>query len=220
MRKWLVWIREHREDWPTFLSFLILLLNVEIVVTPYILAGLIGLHGEILRRIAGVWSTAEMCWWIYFSVWLTREKMENVGKSKLRDVFKTQESDHHLLIKAKKFFRKHILENFDLENYKGDKLFKIISKSLRDYGYLTNCFFIFIFSLLPGYWILALMMSRITKWTSLYLVLLVGNFLKNYFLAYVYELIGFWWLLVVTTLVLVAVGFVVKRSIGRIGQKL
>jgi len=74
--------------------------------------------------------------------------------------------------------------------------------------------------LVPGYWIIALMVCRITKWTSLYLVLLAGNFLKNYFFAYVYELVGFWNLLVLTLAILFFTGYIIKKTLMGLGPKL
>ena len=219
MKKWLIWLREHREDWPIFVSIIVFFLNIEIVVTPYILAGWIGLEGYNLRFMAGIWSTVEMPWWIYFSAWLPKEKMGGVGKSRLRDIFKPKSDDRFWLIKLKVFFNKHIVEKFDLENYRSDKLFKIIAGHLKDYGYLTNSVFILIFSLVPSYWVVALMVCRITRWFSLYAILLIGNFIKNYFFAYVYELIGLWWLLVVILIVLVVTGFIIKKILVNLSQR-
>lgn len=218
--KWLVWIKEHKRDWPLFVSAIIFGLNTELVVTPYILDGLLGLSGRELRFWAGAWSTIEMPWWIYFSIWLAKEKMKNLGRSRLIDIFRPQEKDYFWLTKFKELFNKYIIEKFDLENYRSDRLFRAISDYLRGYGYLANFIFIFIFSLIPGYWVLALMVCRITRWWSLYAVLFVGNFLKNYFFAYVYELTGFWWLLALIFLTLIFVGIMIKKIVINLGEKL
>ena len=221
LSRWLNWIREHRRDWPILVSTILFLLNVEIVVTPYILANLLGLDGRELRLVAGTWSDIEMCWWIYFSVWLANEKMRRVGRPRiLKDILKPKDGDKWWLARSKGLLNKYIVEKFDLENYKSDKFFKALSDSLKGYGYLPNVLFIFIFALVPGFWALALMVCRITKWMSLYAVLMLGNFLKNYFFAYVYELIGFWWLLALIFLVSAVTAFITKKVVINIGGKL
>ena len=220
LKSWLAWLRENKENWPVLVSIVLFGLNVELVVTPYILDGLMGLSGRKLRLTSGAWSTPEMCWWIFFSIWIAREKMKSISKLKLGDIFKPVVDDYWLLARAKDIFSKHVIEKFDLENYKSDKFFKALSDSLRNYGYPINWLFIFVFSLVPGYWIIALMVCRITKWTSLYLVLLAGNFLKNYFFAYVYELVGFWNLLVLTLAILFFTGYIIKKTLMGLGPKL
>ncbi len=145
--------------------------------------------------------------------------MQNIGRSRLLDIFQPREIDYWWVKKIKELSNKYIIEKFDLENYRSDKLFKIISESLRNYGYFSNSAFIFIFSLIPAFWILALMVCRITRWTSLYAILLVGNFLKNYFFAYIYELIGFWGVLSLILTLLVIVSFVVKKIAVNLSKK-
>jgi len=227
LRKWLAWIgvikckkEKPVSNWPIWFSAILFFLNVEIVVTPYILSGLIELTGHRLRLSAGFWSDIEMCWWIYFSIWLAREKISNFGKSRLKDIFRSKKKDRFLIAKVKNFFREHVIENFDLENYRGDKIFKALSESLKEYGYSANFLFVFIFSLVPGYWVISLMVCRVTRWISLYMILLAGNFIKNYFFAYVFEMVGFWGLMIIIVTALILTSFMVKRILGRVGRKL
>lgn len=225
LKEWFAWLRKHRKDWPIFVALIVICLNIELVVTPHILKGIFDLSGQDLAMSAGIWSSVELGWWIFFSIWLFKEKIRkltsvdkaiNLGKEVIEDVnwdkiFEPASRDSFPIRRGKEFIRNHI-RDFDLAKRQEDTGFMIIFGFARGLGYILACLLIFAFALLPLFWTIGLMICRLVGWRMAYAALFSGNFIKNYFLAGVYERIGFWWLLFGFILMAVVIGFIVKRG--------
>lgn len=231
MKKWLIWIRRHREDWPIFLSIVIGFLNTEIV-TPFILHGIFKLSGKTLGLAAGTWASTELCWWNYFSGWLYQNKLRKINavtevisigeaakEFDWRNFLQSKKGDPYLFATIKDFIRKHSIDSFDPDNYKDDNFFNSLMSGLKAFGYILTCILIFVMSLLPLWWILALMVCRLLKWKLAYLALLVGNFLKNYWMALVYDKIGFWWWIMIFILSVIIMSYILKIIVKKFKQK-
>lgn len=229
--RWVVWIREHKEDWPIFVSIIVGFLNTE-VATPFILKGIFGLSGSRLGTAAGTWASTELCWWTWFSGWLYKNKIRklsavneaiNLGQEAkkefdLRRFLMSKKGDHYLVAKVKDFIRKHSIDNFDPENYRDDHFFISLVNVFKIVGYILACGLIFVMGLLPLWWIFALMVCRLLNWKLAYLALFSSNFLKNYLLAFIYEKIGFWWWIGLFILSVFVMGYILKMIIKKIKQ--
>lgn len=232
IREWMSWIREHRKDWPVLVALMVFCLNIELVVTPYILGGLFGLSEKKLRIAAGSWSSVELVWWIWFSIWLFREKIRKnktvnqaieIGRDFV-DNFTWQEflvkkpGDSFLVRNFKDIVAKRVKE-FDLDNYKDDGAFMVLFGYAKGLGYAFCCLLVFVFGLMPLFWILGLMICRLVKRRFTYLALFISNFIKNYYFAVLYERIGFWWLLAAFILMVIMVSFILKKFMNILRNK-
>ena len=225
LRRWLTWLKDHRKDWPVFISLIVFCLNIELVVTPHSLKGTLGLSGRELRLAAGAWSSVELCWWIWFSFWLFREKIRklaSVNKAielgreffeefSLQDFFKPKLNDPFIVRRVKTVIYKHI-RDFDLDTYQEDGAFMELFGFAKGVGYFFACSLVFIFGLMPLFWLFGLMMCRMVGWRMAYVALFVSNFIKNYFFALIYEKIGFWWLFMAFVLLVMIISAVIKRG--------
>lgn len=224
MKKWLTWLKNRNKDWPILISLIVASLNIELVVAPHILNGIFGLTGDNLRLSAGMWSSVEMFWWVFFSGWLFKEKIrklsavseaidlghEAIDKFDIREILKPKPNDPYLILKLKGLAQKHI-EDFDLYNYQEDKTFLALFGFAKGLGYFFTCLFVVFIALLPLFWIFSLMICRLTGWRMAYFSLFLGNFIKNYFFAYIYELIGFWMLLLLFIAAVIIFGYMAKK---------
>lgn len=231
LKRWLIWIREHRKDWPAFVSIVVGVLNIE-VATPFILKGIFGLSGSRLGTAAGIWASTELCWWIWFSGWLYKNKIRqlttvndaiNLGQEAkkefdLRKFLLSKKGDPYLIARIKDFVRKHSIDNFDPDKYRDDHFFIRLVHALKIIGYILTCGLIFVMGLLPLWWIFALMVCRLLKWNLAYLALFVSNFIKNYWLAFIYEKIGFWWWITLLLLSIMGMSYVLKMIVKSITQ--
>lgn len=218
LKRWFAWMGRHRRDWPFIVSSLIACGNTEVAISV-ILSPIFGLTGSSLGLAAGLWATSELTWWNWFSGWFYRVKLSKISaineavalKDEAKDFdfikfLELRKSDPSLIIEVKKFIKKHVVENFDIDRYHNDTFFKKLLSALIVLGYVLACILIFTLGLLPFWWVFALMLCRFLKWKSAYVALYSGNFIKNYFLAYFYEELGFWlWatMLVVSALVMI-----------------
>ena len=205
MKKWLDWIRGHHKDWPVLVSVVIGFLNTEFAI-PVILAGFLNLSGVRLGLAAGIWASSELSWWNYFSGWLFKKKIQAIptvseaidmgqkviDKFDLKEFLKPNPGDIYVVQQIKNFVHKHSIDNFDFDNYQNNIFFVKLVNFLKGVGYLLTCFFVFGVGLLPFFWIFSLMVCRLLKWRVAYLALFTSNFIKNYFLALVYDRVGFW----------------------------
>ena len=130
----------------------------------------------------------------------------------LREFLRPNLGDLYPVVLVKDFARKHGIENFDIDNYQDNPIFIAI----RRFGYIISCVFIFIFGLLPLFWILGLMVCRATKWKLALALLFISNFLKNYYLAQVYEKIGFWWFALFFVAFILTMSYIVKSIIKKL----
>lgn len=230
MEKCLGWARICRKDWPIFVSVVVGFLNTE-VATPFILKGILGLNGRSLGVAAGMWASTELCWWIYFSGWLYKNKIRrlttvneaiDLGKAikefDWKEFLLPKKGDPYFIAKTKNFIKKHSIDNFDPENYKNNRFFDSLIGVLKGFGYIFTCGFIFVMGFLPLWWVFALMVCRLLKWRLAYLILFASNFLKNYFLAFIYEKIGFWWWIALFALSVFAMSYVFKVIVKNLKQ--
>ncbi|MDP3793094.1 MAG: hypothetical protein Q8Q89_05220 [bacterium] len=228
MKKWLIWPREHRKDWPILVSIVVGFLNIE-VATPFILKGFFELSGTRLGVSAGIWASVELCWWSYFSGWLYRNKIRklgsvteiiNIGKAAKKFDWRgfslPKTGDPYLVIKIKDFIRKHSIDNFDPDKYEDDHFFISLISLLKGFGYVLTCGLIFVMGFLPLWWVFALMVCRLLRWRLAYLALFSSNFLKNYLMASVYEKIGFLWWIVLFIMSVIAMSYILKTIANKL----
>lgn len=229
LRRWLVWIRDHRKDWPVLVSILVGFFNTEFVI-PVVFRGIFDLSGRKLALAAGTWATTELCWWIFFSGWLFLKKIRNiptvseainvghevVDRFDLKELLKPRPGDIYLVAQIKRFAIKHSIDNFDLDNYQDNPVFLSLVNFLKGIGYFLACLFIFVIGFLPFFWIFGLMACRWLKWRWAYLPLFTSNFLKNYFMALVYDRIGFWPWLISFVIFLSFLAYIIKRMIKKL----
>lgn len=215
---WKYWLKK----WPVRLSLVVALFNVEFVVIPLILVGLLGLVDTVLRFTAAIWSTVEMSYWIWFSNWLDGEaqkvpsvsKVINVSQEVVSEIVDDVKDRGYISISPSidKILKEHSVDNFYYGNYQNNQIFKLLVSLMISLGHILSCVLIFFLSLLPTIWILGLMLCQVPKkisgriWKMGYISLLVGNFIKNYSFAYVWEHFGFMWYLLI--LGLGAMGFI------------
>lgn len=186
------------KTWRVRVALCVWAFNIELVVIPMILMGILGLSGYTLRVTAGVWASVEMCWWIYFSGWISRaiKRVEAVAEA----VSSGKEVVPGILIEAKEtasykkvgeFVKEHVIEQFDLSNLKKSKILFFIAFLLEVFGYTIGLSFIFVLAVFPffGIWIIALATCRQKSWKMGYAALFLGNFTKNFFYAYLWEII-------------------------------
>ena len=228
MNKWLNWIREHRKDWPIFFSIVIGFLNTE-VATPFILRGIFGLNGKALGVAAGMWASTELSWWFYFSGWLYKNKIRKLAAIKeaidlgqeakefdFRKFLLPKRGDPYFIVKIKDFIRNHSIDNFDPDKYQEDHFFNNLINALKVFGYILTCSLVFIMGLLPLWWIFALMVCRLFRWRLAYAVLFIGNFLKNYWLALIYDKVGFWWWITLFFVSALFMSYIFKKIVNNI----
>ena len=228
MEKWLLWLREHRKDWPISVSIVVGILNIE-VATPLILKGFFGLSGTDLGISAGMWASTELCWWSYFSGWLYINKIRKLGpiteiinigeaakKFNWREFLLPKKGDPYLVVKIKDFVRKHSIDNFDPDRYEEDQFFISLVGVLKSFGYILTCGLIFAMGFLPLWWIFALMVCRLLKWKLAYIALFSSNFMKNYLLASIYEKIGFWWWIALFIMSAIVMSYIFKTIANRL----
>ncbi|OGM99943.1 MAG: hypothetical protein A3B91_04885 [Candidatus Yanofskybacteria bacterium RIFCSPHIGHO2_02_FULL_41_29] len=214
-----------KSNWPFLVAFIVATLNTEFAI-PFVLVGIFELTGHNLSLAAGIWASTELCWWFWFSGWLYREKIRKISTVAeaidisqkaakgfdLREFLRPNLGDLYPVVLVKDFARKHGIENFDIDNYQDNPIFIAI----RRFGYIISCVFIFIFGLLPLFWILGLMVCRATKWKLALALLFISNFLKNYYLAQVYEKIGFWWFALFFVAFILTMSYIVKSIIKKL----
>lgn len=230
MKKWLGWVREHWSDWPIFVSIVIGFLNTE-VATPFIFKGILDLSGGALGAAAGTWATAELSWWFYFSGWLYNNKIRKLASIKeainlgqeakefdFRKFLLPKIGDPYFIVKIKNFIRNHSIDNFDYDKYQNDHFFNNLVNTLKVFGYILTCGLVFIMGLLPLWWIFALMVCRLLKWRLASAALFTGNFLKNYYLALIYERVGFWWWITLFFASVLIMSYVFKMIVKNVKQ--
>jgi len=173
--------------------------NIELVVIPWILILVFNLFGSALRITAGIWATCEMCWWVYYSSWASSNasKIKSIAKAielgeEVGPEFVSEVQETDAARKIIEFIQGHTLEKFDANHWQDSMAYVYIAGMLKLFGYVLGWLFIlFIASIpFPGVWIPGLVISRRNNWKFGYLALFAGNFMKNYFYAYIWEL--FW----------------------------
>lgn len=184
-------VRGLLQNWRVKLSAVVIVLNLELVVIPWILIWLFELSGPALRNAAGSWATVEMCWWVYFSGWASREagKLQQVvGVREATSEF-VEEVKEDTVVKIEEFIEDHTFRKFDLERLKGSRPYIFSVRIIKAFGYTFGFLFVFFLSAIPfpGVWIPGLAFCRKNNWTFGYFALFTGNFMKNYFYAYVWE---------------------------------
>jgi len=223
--KWLIAFVRNPKNWPFLVAFIVMCFNTEFAI-PFILVGIFDLAGRSLSIAAGMWASTELCWWNWFSGWLYKEKIRkmesvaeaiNIGQEAVKrfdlgEFLKSKPGDLFIVAKVKEFARKHGVDNFDLDNYQDNPVF-IASRRL---GYTLSLMLVAIFGFLPLFWIIALMICRMTKWKMAYMLLFACNFFKNYYLAYFYEQIGFWWFILCFVAFAVLVSYLTKRFVKKL----
>lgn len=171
--------------------------NIEIVVIPWILIGIFKLSGLVLRNTAGIWSTVEMGWWIYYLSWSSREgaKIKSVAEAielgeEVGPEFVSEVQETDAVKKIIEFVDDHTVGKFDIEHWKNSGPYVCTMAVLKVFGYTFGWLFILFVSAIPfpGIWIPGLVVCRKHGWKFGYVALFVGNFIKNCFYAYVWEL--------------------------------
>lgn len=230
MHKWFLWLRKYRKDWPILVSTIVGFLNTE-VATPFILRGIFGLSGNNLGIAAGSWASTELCWWNWFAGWIYRDKIQKLSTVQeaislkqeakefdFRKFLLPKKGDPYFIVKIKDFIRNHSIDNFDPDKYEDDRFFNNLVSTLKVFGYLLTCGLIFIMGLLPLWWILALMVCRLLRWRLAYIALFSSNFLKNYWLALIYDKVGFWWWITLFFVSVVVMSYVFKLIVKNVKQ--
>jgi len=181
-------------NWRVRISAIVIAFNIEIVVIPVILIGILRLSGSVLRNVSSIWATVEMCWWVYFSGWVPKEaaKIKQVAEAielgkEVGPEFVSEAKDTDSARKVEEFVAGYTLGKFDFEKWK-DSWFV---SALKFLGYTFGCLFILFISAIPfpGIWIPGLAICRKNDWKLGYAALFIGNFAKNYLFAVIWEYI-------------------------------
>lgn len=163
---------------------------MEWVVIPWFFIKILGLSGEALKFIAGIWATAEMYYWWWFSgwviLWSTKtdpvKKAINIGKEVIDTGRKITPSLKNTKIfkMIEDWIQDHLVDKFKPENYKYRKLYKTI----LGLGYIASCVLLFCLGTipLPLFWIIGLVACRASNWRIGFLFLAMGNLFKNAYL--------------------------------------
>ena len=168
------WINE----WPVRWAILVLILNMELVVIPIILKGMLGLDGWYLKTAAMFWATGEIYFWYWFSGWLA-VKMKNhqevrdaigIGKEAIPEV-----KNSISYRRADQWIRKNIIDRFDPNKYQKGR----INLFLKGCGYIFGLPLFFILGLIPCLWVFGITATRIKNWRLGFWFLILGNMLKN-----------------------------------------
>lgn len=186
-------IKQLLRNWRVKVSAVVICLNLELVVIPWILIGMFDLSGSELRNAAAIWSSIEMGWWIYFSGWVPRaaEKLKQVADVKEATSELVEEVKEDVEKRIEEFVEEHTVNKFDFDFWKDSKSYIFLITALKAFGYTLGWLFILFISAIPfpGLWIPGLALCRKHGWTFGYSALFLGNFVKNYFYAFIWELI-------------------------------
>src|SRR3989344_4314139 len=183
-----------KSNWPFLVAFIVATLNTEFAI-PFVLVGIFELTGHNLSLAAGIWASTELCWWFWFSGWLYREKIRKIS---------TVAEAIDISQKAAK--------GFDLREFLGPNLgdlypVVLVKDFARNHGienfdidnYQDNPIFI-----------------SIRRFGYIISCVFISNFLKNYYLAQVYEKIGFWWFALFFVAFILTMSYIVKSIIKKL----
>lgn len=185
-------------NWRTKLSAVVIAFNIEIVVIPWILIWIFKLSGPVLRNTTGIWATVEMSWWIYYSSWAPNEaaKIKSVAEvielgEEVGPEFVSEVQETDAVKKIIEFVDDHTVGKFDIEHWKNSGPYVYTMAVLKVFGYTFGWLFILFVSAIPfpGIWIPGLAVCRKQGWKFGYVALFIGNFIKSYFYAYVWEML-------------------------------
>jgi len=191
-------LRELLKNWRVKVSAIVIAFNVEIVVIPWILIWFLDLSGSVLRNVAGIWSTIEMCWWVYFSSWAPSQasRIKSVAEAielgkEVGPEFVSEAKDTDSAKKIEEFISEHTVDKFSIDHWQNSRPYIYSMAILKAFGYTLGWFFILILSAIPFpvLWIPGLVLCRKNGWRFGYSALFMGNFIKNYFYAYIWELV-------------------------------
>lgn len=214
--------------WRVRVALCVWFFNIELVVIPMILMGILGLSGYTLRVAAGIWASVEMGWWVYFSGWISRaiKRIEAVaeavssGKEIVPEII-TEAKETASYKKIGEFVKEHIVEEFGLENFKKSKVFLFVLFLLGAFGYTIGWLFIFVLAAFPffGVWIPALAICGKKDWKMGYAALFLGNFTKNFLYAYLWEIIWPYRLILFAVVGVIVATFLVYKSYKNISWR-
>ena len=182
MQKWL-------KEKPIRFAILIGVLNMETVVIPFILKGLLCLSGWPLKSAATLWASAEIVFWYWFAGWAIERIKESkpvreavaISKENMPEIKDKKSGIRNidLVKKMEEWVNEYIIEPFNPENQKARNLFLFI----KGCGYIFGLPVMFIFGLVPGFWIPALIFCRAISSKTGFAAIVLGNIVKNIFFA-------------------------------------
>jgi hypothetical protein len=189
MRSW--W-----QEGPVRMAMVVAILNIELVVIPFFLKGLLGLSGWSLKIITVAWATSEIFFWIWFLDWVvarikeTEPVQEAIDLSKeIAPQLKNSFADHPFAGRVEDLIKRHLIDKFNPEKYKRKKLFTII----RRCGYVLGLPFLFCLGLFPfGIWILGIVIAKISQWRLGLVAVVLGNAVKAGLYATGYDHLWEW----------------------------
>lgn len=176
---------------PVRLAILVVILNMELVVIPIILKGILGFGGVELKIAAAIWATSEICFWYWFSGWLLLElKKSKEGKEAIEigkeAVPEVKMSDFYY--RAEEWVRKNIIDRFNPDKYEKKFLYLL----LKGCGYVFGLPTFFFLGLIPLMMAIGIIAIRIKNWKLGFGFLIAGNMVKNIYFAEAWDNI---WLL-------------------------
>lgn len=174
---------------PIWFAILVGILNMELVVIPWMLKGLGGLSGWSLKFAAALWASTEIIFWYWFADWVINEIKKSkpiqeaiaIGKEGVPEV-KDKESvirRTDLVKKIEEWVNRYVIEPFNPENYKTKK----VSLFIISCGYLLGLSVLFVFGLVPVLWIPGLVFCRVINSKTGLVAIVFGNMIKNFFFA-------------------------------------
>ena len=178
--------RESIKHWLKFketrMALVAVCFNTELVITPLVLKGFLGMEGITLKMVAGFCATGELLFWYWFSGWAIKRIRESepikdaeliissVGKEEFVEVRNTT-----LIHRLDKWIYEHIIGRFDFENNSPKKLFVF----LKGLGYALGLPVIFVISIFPLIWIIPFTICRLTDWKIGMSVIFMANFVRS-----------------------------------------
>lgn len=167
---------------PVKLAILVVILNMELVVIPIILKGMLGFEGAELKVTAAIWATGEICFWYWFSGWLLLELKKTKGAIEAIEIGREAIPEvkmSNFYYRAEEWTRKNIIDRFNPDNY--DK--KFLYLLLRGCGYVFGLPTFFFLGLIPFMLAFGIIAIRIKNWKLGFGFLIAGNMLKNIYFA-------------------------------------
>ena len=187
-----------RRNWVFISSALVLFLNVEFVVMPFLVFAT-GIRGAPFFYIAAICATAELFYWYFVPL----ERFKEIVASKA--ILAAQKPTTSEIIKEfynngfvaaivlliqliketginiARFISGNVLKKTEVNNFIDSKRFRFIFFTIKWGGYALGCSLMFLFGVGPfGLWIMGLTFCRSRRWFTGILFIAAGNILKTY----------------------------------------
>jgi hypothetical protein len=186
------WFEKALRSWPLLTSTGVGLLNMEVVVIPFILIGYFDLWDVELKIAAICWATGELVYWFWFSGWLEKTSggkrvIEVIkGARKFGEDIIFPKAEEINIVETTKEWVDGQVNKFNPNQYKDKRIFRFVKKhgkkTAKGTGKILAGGLLVAVAAVPTpiLWIPALVACRAVKWKTGFFCMMIGNAIKNW----------------------------------------